>query len=94
MTWVEVTPPNSDETWYTATLYMDFKVDVEGDLTYISNPGTKAQFTVRNAGTDLAPHWQLVEMRDLGAPSGPSITSMSTEPATWGSVKASYTGSI
>ena len=88
--WIELTPPNSSETWYTTTVFFNFQVDVEGDLTYISNPGTQAQFTVRNAGTEEGPVWKLVEMRDLGSSSGPATTSRSTEPATWGGIKAGY----
>ncbi len=69
LAWIEFTPPNSSETWYTTTVKYDFKIDVEGDLTYINNPGSQAQFTVRDAGPvgDLPHHWQLVEFRDLGS---------------------------
>jgi len=59
----------SGETWYTCTVNYDFRIDVVPDKTFINNPGAKAQYTVRNAGTDAKPHWQLVEMRDLGDPS-------------------------
>jgi hypothetical protein len=68
LAWVEVSPPGLSETWYTTTVFYDFAIDVEPDVTYISNPGSKAQFTVRNAGTADDPHWQLVEFRDLGVP--------------------------
>ena len=67
ITWIEFTPPNSSETWCKTTVIYDFKIDVEGDLTYINNPGAQAQFTVRNAGTEEAPVWKLVEFRDLGS---------------------------
>lgn len=68
LAWIEITPPNSTETWYTTTVFYDFQFDVEPDMTYINNPGAKAQFTVRNAGTEEAPKWLLVEFRDLGDP--------------------------
>lgn len=92
LSWVDVAAPVGDETWYMATCYVDFKLDVEPDLTFISNPGTKAQFVVRNTGTESEPLWTLVEMRDLGAPSGPSAVAAAraTEPATWGHVKALF----
>ena len=69
LAWIEFTPPNSTETWYTTTVRYDFKIDVVGDLTYINNPGSQAQFTVRDAGPfgENAHHWQLVEFRDLGS---------------------------
>ena len=92
LAWVETAAPINDETWYMATCFVNFKIEVEPDLTFISNNGTKAQFVVRNAGTDEQPRWTLVEMRDLGAPSSPSAVSalMATEPATWGHVKALF----
>ena len=49
-------------------MFYDFQIDVEPDMTYINNPGAKAQFTIRNAGTEEAPLWKLVEFRDLGDP--------------------------
>ncbi|MDH4038545.1 MAG: hypothetical protein OEX18_13785 [Candidatus Krumholzibacteria bacterium] len=65
--WVEVIPDAApDETWYTTTCFYDFQIEVEPDTKYIPYPGAKAQFTVRNAGTDSNPRWQLVEWRDLG----------------------------
>jgi hypothetical protein len=67
LAWIELTPPGSSETWYTTTVNYDFNIDVEGDLTYINNPGAQAQFTIRNAGTEGAPQWRLVEFRDLGS---------------------------
>jgi len=67
--WVEITPGSApDETWYTATVFYDFKFEMEPDNTYINNPGAKGQFTVRDAGPfeGKPSHWQLVEFRDLG----------------------------
>jgi hypothetical protein len=72
--WVEVVNPPAapDETWYTTTAFYYFEITVAQpggaeDLTYLPDPNSKAQFTVRNAGTDAKPRWQLVEFRDLGA---------------------------
>ena len=87
--WVEFTPPGLTESWYTTTVRYDFKIELEGDLTYFNNPGATAQFTVRNAGTADAPQWRLVEMRDLGANLLAS-SAAATESSTWGSVKALY----
>jgi hypothetical protein len=56
------------ETWYYTTVFYHFTIKI-GDTTYIPNSGSKAQFTVRNAGTTEEPHWKLVEFRDLGGPS-------------------------
>jgi len=67
--WVEITPGSAPtEKWYTATIFYEFKFEMEPDNTYIANPGAKAQFTVRDAGPfeGKASHWQLVEFRDLG----------------------------
>jgi hypothetical protein len=47
-------------------VFYEFKFDMEPDDTYIAVPGARAQFTVRNTGTEDAPLWKLVEMRDLG----------------------------
>ncbi len=64
--WVEVIPEQyPDETWYTTTIPYSFTFEMEPDQTFTSEPNAKAQFTVRNVGTDTAPHWQLVEYRDL-----------------------------
>lgn len=71
LSWIRLdnSGPNSDETWYTTTLFYDFDITVdiannEEDLTYQTNNGAKAQFTVRQ-GSDGK--WMLVEFRDLGA---------------------------
>jgi hypothetical protein len=64
--WQEIQPASAPgETWYMATVFYNFQFDVEPDLHLINNPASKAQFTVRNAGTEDEPHWQLVELRDL-----------------------------
>jgi hypothetical protein len=91
VTWVEVEPLSSPgEKWYVATVLYVFRFDMEWDYHLISSPGAKAQFSVRNAGTDEAPRWQLVEMRDLSNESFGAYSSRSTETATWGKVKALY----
>jgi hypothetical protein len=59
---------SGSETWYYTTVFYHFTIKID-DTTFIPNAGSKAQFTVRNAGTAAAPHWQLVEFRDLGGPS-------------------------
>jgi len=90
LSWVELTPESAPtETWYQITLYYDFKFDISPN-TFIPNTGSKAVFTVRNAGTDEAPHWQLVEMRDLGGDPLINATAAGTEPTTWGGVKVMY----
>jgi len=73
VSWVEVIPSSAPtEKWYTATAFYFFQITVqpEGateDLTYYPDLNSKAQFTVRNTGTDAEPVWKLVEFRDLGA---------------------------
>lgn len=67
MQWVEIIPEDfPSETWYTTTVFYTFTFEMEPDDTYIAQPGARAQFTVRNTGTDQDPHWELVEFRDLG----------------------------
>ena len=66
--WLDVVPPSApSETWSTTTVFYDFQIEVKPDTKFIPVPGAKAQFFVRNAGTDTNPKWQLVEWRDLGA---------------------------
>ena len=68
--WVDFNPAsNPSETWKTCTLNYNFRFEIAPDV-FISNPGSKAAFTVRDAGPSgkYAHHWQLVEFRDLGAP--------------------------
>lgn len=81
---------NGDETWYTTTLFYQFEINVEPDVTYLSTPGSKAQFTIRNAGTAEAPEWTLVEMRDLGAERATAGRLTAIEASSWGRVKALY----
>jgi hypothetical protein len=77
------------ETWYFTTVFYNFAIKI-GDTTYIPSAGAKAQFTVRNDGTEEKPKWKLVEFRDLGGPSLALAIAASTEPTTWGQVKALY----
>jgi hypothetical protein len=67
ITWTEIIPQSAPtEKWYsTQGIYYDFKFEISPN-TYIPLAGSRAIFTVRNAGTDAEPHWQLVEFRDLG----------------------------
>jgi hypothetical protein len=82
--WVELPSPQVlGEVWYTTTVYYEFTFEMAPDLTYIAVPGSQAQFTVRNAGTDDAPQWRLVEWRDLA-------DNTATNATTWGGVKSLY----
>ena len=90
LSWVEVIPASApDETWYQTTLFYNFRFDISPN-TFIPNTGSKAVFTVRNAGTAEKPHYQLVEMRDLGGSPLLNATAAATEPTTWGGVKLMY----
>jgi hypothetical protein len=62
--WQTVTQDDGEK-WYTATVFYNFDFQVGADDHFVNNPGSKAQFTVRNNGTDQAPDWKLVEFRDL-----------------------------
>lgn len=65
--WVEIRPEDfPNETWYSTTVFYDFTIEMKPDNTYIATSGSSAEFTVRNVGTIDAPHYQLVEFRDLG----------------------------
>jgi hypothetical protein len=89
--WQEIEPASAPgEKWYTATIFYNYQFDVEPDLHLINHSGSKAQFTVRNAGTDAELHWQLVEMRDLDGEVAASTSSRGTARTTWGQVKALY----
>jgi len=90
--WTELIPASApDETWYQTTLAYDFTFEIGPD-TYIPNKGSKATFTVRDAGTPSKHHWQLVEMSDLGGstPVRANARAAGTEPSTWSTVKAKY----
>ncbi|HEX5131279.1 MAG TPA: hypothetical protein VFX92_02200 [Candidatus Krumholzibacteria bacterium] len=65
--WTKLIPASApDEEWQTTTVFYNFQIEI-GDTKYVPYAGAKAQFTVRNVGTDSQPKWQLVEWRDLGA---------------------------
>lgn len=66
--WIEVEPEAfPGELWYTTTVFYMFTFEMEPNTTYIAQNGAKAQFTIRNTGTEENPHWELVEFRDLGS---------------------------
>jgi hypothetical protein len=89
--WDDTVPPAfPSETWYTTTVYYEFTFEMLPDMTYIATPGSQAQFTVRNVGTDEAPQWRLVEWRDLGYGSAAVLSAVSTESTTWGRIKVLY----
>ena len=96
VTWTEVNPSSAPtETWYQTTVFYFFQITVlpEGateDLTYYPDINSKAQFTVRNAGTDSKPVWKLVEFHDLGSGTLARMLAASTEQSTWGKVKSLY----
>jgi hypothetical protein len=86
--WTEQVSGN--EMWYTTTTLYHFTIKI-GDTTYIPNAGSKITFTVRNAGTNEAPKWRLVELHDLGGPSTLRATrAAAVEPTTYGKVKSLY----
>jgi hypothetical protein len=92
MTWIEIEPDDfPGEKWYTTTNFYSFTFEMEPNTTYIAQNGAKAQFTLRNAGTEQNPHWELVEFRDLGSTALRSVPL--GQASTWGSIKSLYTPS-
>jgi len=94
LTWIPTRPDTllfPGETWYTTTTLYSFIFQTAHDFTYPSTPGSRAQFVVRNAGTDPAPQWRLVQWMDLGDSGRIRGTSNAVEEATWGRVKSLYT---
>jgi len=93
--WTEFTPQSApSETWYLTTIYYNFTFEIAPN-TYINDTGTKATFTVRDAGPsgNYAHHWQLVEMRDLGPQNNlmaSRVALASTQPSDIGRVKGMY----
>jgi hypothetical protein len=63
VTWLE--EPVGSESWFSTNLFYYYTIKI-GATTYIPSSGTKAKFTVRDTGTAEKPHWQLVELTDLG----------------------------
>lgn len=96
VTWTEVVPTSAPtETWYSASVYYSFQIlvhydQIDEDIVYYPPGSSKAQITVRNAGTDSKPDWKLVEFRDLGGGSLATLRMASTEQTSWGKVKALY----
>lgn len=90
LVWNETPAPGGLENWYVTTVFYHFTMHM-GNTTYIPNAGAKMSLTVRNAGTDVAPSWRLVELHDLGGPSLLRSThAAGTEPTTYGQVKALF----
>jgi hypothetical protein len=88
--WVEIVPEDfPDEIWYVATVFYDFVIAFDPDITYISPSGAKSQFIVRAITLGNRTEWRLVEWRDLG---GNTVARSTTSVAetTWGSIKALY----
>ena len=90
--WLDIPSPDVvGETWSTTTVYYQGTFEMKPDMTYIMLPDARAQFAVRNVGTDVAPQWRLVEWRDLADDSA-VLSAASTEKSTWGQIKALYRG--
>ncbi len=78
LNWVEIIDEDhTDEIWYGTTVYYSFEFVMEEDVTFISPPGAKAQFVVR----DVDGEWQLVGWRDLGSTLAMNSTALETS---WG----------
>ena len=94
VTWNVVDPPPvPSETWYAATAYYHFQMTVAHpteDITYLSDVNVQAEFTVRDDGTEEAPNWRLVAMRDLGSGIRGARIARSTNPITWGGMMGMY----
>jgi hypothetical protein len=89
VSWIESdSPSNPGEKWYTATLYYDYKFEIDPN-TYIPLTGAKVTLIVRDAGAHgkYAHHWQLVELHDLG---DTLFAAGSGESSTLGAVKALF----
>jgi hypothetical protein len=89
--WHDTIPPAfPSETWSTTKVYYEFTFEMNPDQTYIAVPGSQAQLTVRNVGTDDAPKWRLVEWKDLATSSVATQSPAATEKTTWGQIKTLY----
>jgi len=65
--WVELAAdPPLTESWWSVTTNYRFTFKTANDISYITSGSPRAQFIVRNAGTDEDPQWRLVNWRDLG----------------------------
>lgn len=82
------------ETLYQAVVYYVFQIDIvtatDADHQFISPTSARAEFVVRNIGTDEDPQWRLAEMRDLGAGATVATAPVSAEQSTWGRIKGIY----
>lgn len=87
--WQKITQDGGEE-WFTATVFYNFDFQIGDEDHFVNNPGAKAEFTVRNAGTESEPRWTLVEMRDLGDNRPSAVAIASTDQGTWGAMKAKY----
>jgi hypothetical protein len=88
--WVEIIPEDfPDEIWYTATVFYDFVMEFEPDITYLSQSGARSQFTVRAVTVGNRTEWRLVEWRDLGG-NTTARSHTAVAETTWGSVKALF----
>jgi hypothetical protein len=88
--WVEVIPEEfPNETWYTATVFYNFVMEFEPDITYLSANEAKSQFTVRSITVGNRTEWRLVEWRDLGGNTA-MRSNLAVAETTWGSLKALY----
>jgi hypothetical protein len=88
--WVEVIPEEfPDEIWYTATVFYDFVMEFEPDITYLSQSGARSQFTVRAVTVGNRTEWRLVEWRDLGG-NTTARSHMAVAETTWGSLKGLF----
>jgi hypothetical protein len=88
ITWVEIPAPVTafGEVWYTTTVFYNFTLEVEPDVTLIPQNGAKAQFTVRSLGNE----WRLVEIRDLGGDTRSVSSVAGVAENTWGAIKSLY----
>ncbi len=86
--WEEV-PASGGETWYAATLYCNGTVWTQRMGCH--DVGSKQRLTVRNAGTDEAPRWQLVEWQEFDRfTAAPLRGSAVCWTVSWGYMKAMY----
>jgi hypothetical protein len=91
ISWSAFQPPSHPaETWFSAVVFYGFAIDVEPDTQFHADPGARAQFVVRNIGTDDAQKWRLVEMSDFGGGVRASEALRASEQATWGGIKSLY----
>jgi hypothetical protein len=89
--WIEIIPEDYPaEIWYATTVSYSAWFEMENEVTFIITPGAKAQFIVRNVGSEDAPDYQLVEWRDLGSSLAGSAQNATSSEANWGGIKALY----